>query len=436
MGQAAHPTDIPATRSIDARAGLYRRVAWRVLPILFAGYFVSYLDRVNVGFAQLQMASRLGISPAQYGFAAGVFFLGYVLFEVPSNLVLHRVGARRWLARIMLSWGAVSVLTAWTTSARMFEVMRFLLGVAEAGFFPGIIFYLATWFPAARRGRMLALFAAAVPISGVIGNPLSGWILAATDGSLRFAGWQWLFIIEGLPAIVVGVALLRLLPDRPADARWLSAGERALLAHDLEVESRQHAVRGAWRGLSDGRVWFSALIYFGFVMGLYGVGFWLPTIVRHAGFRSATSIGLVSAIPFACGALAMLAVGYLNDRTQRRRFWFVLPAVVCSVGLAGAALFAQRPLPAIAFLTLATMGTMAQLAAFWPLPTAFLGGVAAAGGIAVINSIGNLAGFLAPYGVGLVTEATGHVSPALLALAAIVLVLGVAALALPKDVDR
>src|ERR1700754_4960618 len=304
----------------------YRKVTWRLAPLLMLFYVVAYLDRVNVGFAKLQMTSDLGLSDAVYGFGAGIFFLGYFIFEIPSNVILHKVGARVWIARIMVSWGVISMLTMFVTTPTMFYVMRFLLGLAEAGFFPGIILYLTYWYPAHRRGRMTTWFMTAIAISGVVGGPLSGYILKAFDGANGWHGWQWLFLLEGIPSVIVGIMVFVMLDDRISKAKWLTKEERKLLQRNIEAEDAAKEDPPIRAVLSSPRVWLMSLIYFSFVIGLYGVSFWLPTLIKATGVKDAFSIGLLSAIPFAAAVVAMVLISRSADRLRERRWHLALPA--------------------------------------------------------------------------------------------------------------
>ncbi|VWM11006.1 MFS transporter [Burkholderia lata] len=420
----------PALRVSEEAA--YRKVAWRLMPLLLLCYLVSYLDRVNVGFAKLQMAGDLGLSDAAYGLGAGIFFFGYFIFEVPSNLILHRIGARVWIARIMVTWGAVSALTMFVTTPTAFYAMRFLLGAAEAGFFPGVILYLTYWYPAHRRGRITTVFMTAVALSGVVGGPISGYILKAFDGANGWHGWQWLYLLEGLPSIVAGLLVYTLLDDRIAHAKWLSEDERALLERNVNAEEavKSHLSLGAV--LANPRVWLMCAIYFSFVIGLYGVGFWLPTLIHATGVADPLTIGLLSTVPYALAVVAMIAIARSSDRHRERRWHLAVPGAMGTIGLVLAVGWANQTGLAIAALTLATMGILTAIPLFWSLPTAFLGGTAAAAGIAMINSIGNLAGFLGPYLMGLLKQLTASNDAGLYMMAGCMALGGLLALSLPK----
>lgn len=411
-------------------AATLRRVTRRLIPFLFLLYIANYLDRVNVSFAALQMNRDLGFSGTAYGLGAGMFFLGYCLFQVPSNLVLERVGARRWIGSIMITWGAIASSMMLVRGVAGFYALRFLLGVVEAGFFPGMIFYLATWFPAAERARAVARFMTAIPLSGVVGGPLSGWLLG-WNGVAGLAGWQWLFLLEGLPSVLLGAAALRYLTDRPADAAWLPAEGRAWLARRLELERADSAARHGLslrQALLDGVVWRLGLLYFLIVVGLYGQGLWLPQIIRGSSHLSDWTVGLLSAAPALAAALAMVAIAAHSDRSGERHAHVAVPLVAGALGFAGTAAVLDSPGVATAALSLAAIGFTGALGPFWALPTSFLSGAAAAGGIALINSLGNVAGFAGPYLVGVVKDATGGFAGALIAFA--LLMLAGAALAL------
>ncbi|QBQ98234.1 MFS transporter [Paraburkholderia pallida] len=412
----------------------YRKVSWRLIPLLMLCYVVAYLDRVNVGFAKLQMSTALNLSDAVYGFGAGIFFIGYFLFEVPSNVILHRVGARVWIARIMVTWGIVSILTMFVTTPSMFYVMRFLLGLCEAGFFPGIILYLTYWYPAHRRGRMTTWFMTAIALSGVIGGPISGWILKSFDGANGWQGWQWLFLLEGLPSVIVGVLVFFVLDDRIGRAKWLSAEERALLERNIAAEDATKEDLPLAKVLTSGRVLVMSFTYFSFVMGLYGVSFWLPTIIKATGVKDALVIGLLAAIPFAAAVVGMLLAAKSADRMRERRWHIAIPAAIGALGLVLSVTWAHDTTLAMTALTIATIGILTTLPLFWSLPTAWLAGTGAAAGIALINSIGNLAGFLSPYAVGWLKQVTAANDSGMYMLAAFMILGGLLALCAPARV--
>ncbi|EUC14130.1 MFS transporter [Paraburkholderia hospita] len=434
MSSPANPLHHPGAGAPPStfEEATYRKVAWRLTPLLMLSYVVAYLDRVNVGFAKLGMSADLGLSDAVYGFGAGIFFIGYFIFEVPSNIILHRVGARVWIARIMVTWGIVSMLTMFVTTPTMFYVMRFLLGLAEAGFFPGIILYLTYWYPAHRRGRMTTWFMTAIAISGVVGGPISGYILKSFDGANGWHGWQWLFLLEGIPSIIVGILVFIVLDDRISKAKWLTKEERELLERNIAAEDATKEDHAIGKVMMSPRVLMMSLIYFSFVMGLYGVSFWLPTIIKSTGVTDAFTIGLLSAIPFAAAVVAMVFVARSADRMRERRWHVAVPGFVGALGLVLSVVWAHDTTLAMAGLTLATMGILTTLPLFWSLPTSFLAGTGAAAGIALINSIGNLAGFLSPYAVGWLKQATAGNAAGMCMLAAFMVLGGVLAVSVPS----
>jgi MFS family permease len=429
--------------ALDLDERTHRKVTRRLIPFLFLCYILAYLDRVNVGFARLQMQADLAFSDTAYGIGAGIFFIGYFFFEVPSNLLMRRVGARLWIARIMIVWGLVSAASMFVNSVASFYVIRFLLGVAEAGFFPGIIWYLTQWYTRARRAQIIALFMTAIAVSGVVGGPLSGWILDVMDGVSGMRGWRWLYLLEGLPSVVVGFMVLRYLDDGPQTATWLTPDERALVQRRLaEDEERKQADGATAHRVGDafrsGRVWACCAIYFGAVMGIYGVTFWLPQIISETITRDPLTIGLVSTIPWGVAAVTMVLVGRHSDRTGERRWHIAIPAGVAAVFFVLSGLPALSGWAGVACLTVATAGVMAASSSFWVLPTAMLSGSAAAAGIAWINSVGNLSGYVSPYVLGAVRDATrdaahpnGNMLLALSVLAVSLLAAGVIVLALP-----
>jgi len=416
----------------SAADAVYRKVSWRLIPLLFLCYIAAYLDRVNVGFAKLQMTSALSLSDTVYGAGAGIFFVGYFIFEIPSNLMLHKVGAGKWIARIMVSWGILSAAMMFVTSATSFYIVRFLLGVAEAGFFPGIILYLTYWYPAERRGRATSLFLTAVAFAGIIGGPLSGWILHSLDKVAGLAGWQWLFVLEALPSLVLGVMAWFFLEDRVKNARWLTEDERDTIAQDVASEESHKFDEPVARVLMNPKVWLLALVYFGIVSGLYGVSFWLPSIIKAMGVGDPLDIGLVSAIPWAFGVIAMYLVARSADRLRESRWHTAISCVLGAVGLEISVAFHNDVYLSMAGLTLCTMGIMSALPVSWSNPTALLAGTAAAAGIALINSVGNLAGFVIPLIIGVIKDKTHSTDLGLHMLAAWMILSAIAVLSLPK----
>ncbi len=408
-----------------------RKVSARLIPFLMICYFVAYLDRVNVGFAALTMNKSLGLTATMFGFGSGIFFVTYFLFEVPSNLALDRFGARKWIARIMFSWGILSALMAFIPNIAQatglgneatFYILRALLGFAEAGFFPGIIFYLTLWYPSVYRGRIVGALMAAIPLSSAIGSPISGMILGM-HGIAGLEGWQWLFVIEAAPALVLAFVTYFYLTDLPADAQWLEADERAWLRDRLHAERRQREAAqtlSVWEVMRNPRVWALALVYFGLVACNYGVGFWLPQIIKAFGLTNFAT-GWVTAIPYAIGAIFMVWYGYHSDATGERKGHTAIGLLIAAAGIAASTLTGNPTLTIIAF-TIGACGVFGTLPVFWTLPTAVLSGTAAAAGIAAINSIGNLAGFAGPYAMGWIKDQTGSFTGGLLLIAALAII--------------
>jgi ACS family tartrate transporter-like MFS transporter len=394
-------------------AAVLRKLTWRLVPFLFLLYIVAYLDRINVGFAALQMREQLSFTDAVYGLGAGMFFAGYFFFQVPSNLALQRVGARRWIALLMILWGVISASMILVRGPRSFYALRFLLGAAEAGFFPGVILYLKNWFPARARARTVARFMTAAPLSGVVGGPLSGALLGLHLTAV-LAGWQWMFLLEGIPAVLLGGMALAYLVDRPEEARWLSDEERGWLIETLRHERSEVAEDPrVFAALGSGRVWMLATVYFGLNTVSYGVSLWLPTLIRSLSGVSNFTVGVLSAIPYVTAAIAMVAVGLHSDRSGERRWHTAIPAFAGAVALTVAA-YSTSVGPAILAISVAVLGVFSMTGPFWAMPTGLLSGTAAAAGIAFINSVGNLGGFVGPYVIGLVRTSTGQFKGGLL----------------------
>ncbi|MBV9081919.1 MAG: MFS transporter [Acidobacteriaceae bacterium] len=415
---AAAPTDYGA----EFEKRVYRRVTRRLIPFLFLCYIFAYLDRVNVGFAKLQMQGDLRMSDAVYGTAAGIFFIGYLFFQVPCNLALQRIGAKYWLGPIMIVWGIVSACTMLVKSGTGFYTVRFVLGIVESGFFPGVILYLTFWYTRKHRAKMVAAFMTAIPLSGLLGGPLSGWILdnLSSFGGLR--GWQWLFLIEAAPSVIAGVMAMLFLQDNPRSAKWLDENERSFLIDRLEAEEAVKRAAGAERhGVADAfrnyRVWLLCLVYFGTVTANYGIQFWLPQILKDTLTKDPLRIGLLTAIPYTTAAITMVLVGHHSDVTQERRWHVALAAVAGALGLAASAIPGIPGVVGLIALTVASASVVSASSTFWSLPTSYLSGSAASAGIAWINSIGNLGGFAGPYLVGKIRDATHSTTPALLVLA-------------------
>jgi D-galactonate transporter len=410
---------LPPLSAQEIETSVLSRLTWRLVPFLFLLYIVAYLDRINVGFAALQMQEQLKFSDRVYGLGAGVFFAGYFLFQLPSNLVLHRVGARRWIALLMIVWGVIASSMISVRTPEGFYGLRFLLGAAEAGFFPGMILYLKTWFPEAARARAVALFMTAGPLSGVVGGPISG-VLLSLPHRAGLAGWQWLFLIEGLPAMILGVVVFFSLADHPRDARWLSEEQRAWLLATLEREGAAQSTEQQSDLPSvffSGKIWLLVFVYFGLNTCSYGISLWLPKLLQSASRESNLFIGLVSAVPYLAAAVAMVLVGQHSDRTGERRWHVSISAFVGAAALLAGGY--ANSLPAIvAALSIALMSVSSMVGPFWVLPTKFLQGTAAAAGIALINSLGNLGGFFGSYVIGAVRTSTGSFRGGLLIAAA------------------
>jgi len=405
----------------------------RLLPFLFVIYVIAFLDRVNFGYAALEMNSALGINAEIFGLLSGIFFLGYLIFEIPSNIILQRIGARIWITRIMISWGIVVIITAAATTSLQMGVLRFVLGIAEAGFFPGVILYLTFWFPRKELAKAVAIFMAALTVANIIGAPVSTWIL---DNIHWFGieGWRWLFILEGLPAVIFGVITWLYLTDRPGDAQWLEPEEKAWLTAQLDREKENSRINGGHRDFrsifKDIRIWHLGGIYCMLTIGLYGLGFWMPQIIRtlNANFSN-FEIGLVMILPYAAGCIAMILWSRHSDTTGERRWHTAIPPLAGGIGLLGSGLVAD-PIAAYLLLILATVGIYSTFGSFWTLPALFLTGISAAVGIATINSIGNLGGFIGPSLMGLLTQVTGSMNAGLIAIGACLIFSGLLAIAI------
>jgi MFS family permease len=392
---------------------LFRKIALRVLPLAMLGFFLSYLDRVNIGFAQEHLSAELGFSYSVYGLGAGLFFVGYFIFEIPSNLILARVGARKWIARIMITWGIISGLTFLVNSEAMFYLLRFLLGVAEAGFIPGVLFYMSQWFPASRRGRAWGVFYIALASSGLIGGPVSGLILDGMDNVAGLAGWQWLFIAEAIPTVLLGIVILRFLQEDYRTVRWLSDAERARLGALLEAEApagEHPKLRTVFR---SPLIWLLTAIYFSYNFALYGISFWLPNLIRDLGIKSDVAVGFISALPSLAAIISMVAFGYSSDRRGERKKHIAAAFALSAIGFVLCIVAGDHVILGIVGLMLANAGALSIPAIFWSFQTSMLTGTALAGGIALINSTGNLAGFAAPYLIGAVKDATASAAIAL-----------------------
>ncbi|MHB8353153.1 MAG: MFS transporter [Burkholderiales bacterium] len=417
-------------------AVVYKKVDRRIIPFLFLCYILAYLDRVNVGFAKLQMGHDLGLSDAAYAAGAGIFFIGYFFFEVPSNVLLKRFGARLWIARIMITWGIVSTAMMFMTGEQSFYVMRFILGLAEAGFFPGVIYYLTLWYPSRQRATRTAGFVAAIALAGVIGNPLSGAIMDLFSGALGIAGWQWLFILEGIPSILVGFWVIYYLDSSIQDAKWLTADEKTVLTRAVEEEEKHKPHTRLSDAFKSGRVYLLCAIYFTLMVGLYGIAFWLPTLIKAFGVKGYLNVGLLAAIPYGVCTLGMIWLSRHSDRTGERRIHYVLNVSAGALGLVLSGMFATNPVISIMCLSIATLGVVGSMPLFWPMPSAFLTGTAAAAGIGIVNSVGNLGGYFGPNIPVWVKQYSSDPSAALYTIAAILMVGALLVLLfIPKSVN-
>ncbi|RTL51832.1 MAG: MFS transporter [Bradyrhizobiaceae bacterium] len=417
----------------ELEARVLRKITIRIVPFVMLLYFIAFIDRVNIGFAALTMNKDLGFSPSVFGFGAGIFFFGYFLFEVPSNIALHKFGARIWIARVMITWGLISGGMAFITGATSFYVLRFLLGAAEAGFFPGIILYLSYWFPARNRAAVTAVFMAAAPLSTALGSPVSGALLQM-HGIMGFAGWQWMFIIEAIPAVLLGIVVLFFLTDRPEKAMWLDDSERKWLVDAMASENAAKAGTAShsiWRGLADMRVLALALVYFGTSAGLYTLGIWSPQIIKAFGLSS-LQIGFVNAIPAIVAVVAMVLWARHSDRTNERTWHVVLMCLFAAAGLIFAG-FASGVVAVLVALTVVNVGVSCSKPPLWSMPTLFLSGSAAATGIATINSIGNLGGFAGPAMIGWIKDLTGSFAGGLYFVAGLLTLSAIITLALSRS---
>ncbi|ALE54934.1 MFS transporter [Paraburkholderia sp. SIMBA_055] len=421
MTSASHAQAVPfaSTSDEELERQAVSKTAWRLLPLLTLAFIFNYIDRTSVGFAALSMNADLGLSATQFGWGAGILFAGYCLLEVPSNLMLYRYGARRWLARIMITWGIAAAATSLAIGPKSFYFARFVLGVAEAGFFPGVTFYLASWFPARYRTRMLAWFMVGVPVSSILSGPLSG-LLLSMHGLLGLAGWKWMFILQGLPASIIGIIVLVMLRDTPSQASWLSDAERQALIRALASEHREKEKKDLRGALKDKRVLILTGIQFGFVLGSYGIGIWLPTILKAHGL-SISAISLVSTVPYIFATVAMLTWARAVDRSGKKILNLLLTCLFGAGGMIVAAVFSGF-WPAMIGITLAVIGVTTARAVFWSIPTRFLSGAAAAGGFAFINSVGTFGGFAGPFLVGWLKDITGSFAMGMLGMAAMLLV--------------
>jgi D-galactonate transporter len=429
---------VPAGSEADR---IYRKVTWHLIPFLAALWVLAWLDRVNIGFAKLQMLSDLKFSETVYGLGAGIFFIGYFLFEVPSNMLLERIGAKKTIARITIGWGIVSILMLFTTTPTQFYILRFLLGVFEAGFYPGIILYLTYWYPSEPRSKAFGLFMSASAVAGIIGGPLAGVIMTSLNNYHGMHGWQWLFLIEGIPSVIAGFVTLAYLTDKPMQAAWLTESEREFLRRDLERDAaaigpREHNFLASLRNM---KLWSLVAIFFCIIAANSTLTFWAPTIVRDMGVSDSLHVGLLIGVVYLFGACGMIANGHFADKTRRTTLHVSGAALLGATAMAAIAIFAQNPVFAFIALTVAVVGTMSAIPVFWQLPSLYVSGTAAAAGVAMINSIANLAGFGAPYAMGVIKDTGGSLSAGLLGVAVIEAVGALLILLLirpPKPVEK
>ncbi len=410
------PVSLSAAADLDA---VYGKIAKRIVPFMGLLFLMAWLDRYNLGFAKLQMVTDLGFSEAVYGFGSGIVYLGYMLFEIPSNLLLERIGARKTFARITILWGITSIATMFVKTALWFYILRFLLGSFEAGLLPGVVLYLTYWFPARRRAQMVAGFLTSIPLSAILGGPISGWIMGSMGGRAGLANWQWLFVLEGIPSIVVGLLALLIIVDKPAVASWLTKREKRLVLADLEADHREAGPRehGFGQALKLPRVWLLTIIHFCGVSANVTIGFWVPTIIQGLGVKSSLNIGMLSAVPYTAALIGIVLVSRHSDRALERRYHAALPCLACAIGLVGIGMFAHTPALAFAALVVAVAGALSYNGAFWQIPPMLLAGSAAAGGIALINSLGSLSGWVGPSVVGWLKDVTGKTSAGLYVVA-------------------
>lgn len=429
----------PSALSAEGSTAIYRKITWKLIPFLCLCYLAAYLDRINIGLAKLQMASQLELSEAAFGLGAGLFFVGYILFEVPSNLILQRVGARMWIARIMITWGLLSAGTMFVTTPMQFYIIRFLLGVAEAGFLPGVLFYLTKWFPSYRRGRIISLFMIGLPLSSVIGGPLSGWIMSHFDQTHGMHGWQWLFLLEGLPSVLLGVMTIWVLPNSVEQASWLSNDEKSQVASELKADEEEAS--GAKHRFRDGffnlKVWMLGGIDFSILLSAYAMGFWMPTFIRNAGVIDVAHIGMLTALPSIAALVGMLAISASSDRYRERRWHIIVPFIVGAAAMGISTFFAHNVLMTVLLFSVAQAAIIGAVPVFFSLPGTFLKDTAAATGFALACSVANIAGLVSNSVMGLALDLTGSSGGALWFFAVCLLLSCLLVIALPaKLVNR
>lgn len=411
--------------SASAEDGVIRKIAWRLMPLIIVCYLFAFFDRINISFAKTALQTDLGLSNAAYGFGASLFVLGYVLFEVPSNLLLYRFGPRRWIARIMISWGIATAAMIFVHTEWQFYALRFIIGAMEAGFAPGIIYYLTLWFPKKYRGRMTSTFFLATAFSGIIGAPVSGLVLKYLDGSLGLEGWRWLFLVGGLPCLLLGAIVLMRFDDRVEDANWLKPSERALISGQLQKQSEAIGRSSFWRSLAAPGVLLLGFIYFLIQIASYGLNFWAPDLIKTAGSNNPAFTGFLTAVPYICGAISMIVVGRLSDSSGERAKFVAALIFAAALGFFAAGYFDKNIVMLICALALLGAGVVAAIPTFWTLPPKMMTGVEAAGGIALINTLGQLGGIVSPNLVGIVKDYSGSTTPALYVIGALCLLCGV-----------
>jgi D-galactonate transporter len=431
--------ECPLRQTADDLDAIYRKIAKRLIPFLVLLFLMAWLDRYNLGFAKLQMVNDLGFSEAVYGFGAGIVYLGYMLFEIPSNLFLEKIGARRTFARITILWGLTSMAMALVKTPTSFYILRFLLGSFEAGLLPGVILYFTYWFPARWRAQMVAAFLTSIPLSAIVGGPISGWVMGSMEGRAGLANWQWLFVLEGIPSIVVGLVAFVVVVDKPAAANWLTEDEKRLVIADLDADRLNAGPRehGFSRALRLPRVWLLTVIHFCALSSNVTIGFWVPSIIQGFGVTNTLEIGMLSTVPYIAALIGMVLVGRHSDRTLERRYHAALPCVACAGGLIGIGVFAHTPAFAFGALVVAVASALCYNGAFWQLPPMLLSGTAAAGGIALINALGNLSGWIGPSMVGWLEDVTGKTSTGLYVVAGLEIIAAIVILLfIPAPDDR
>ncbi|REG50992.1 nitrate/nitrite transporter NarK [Paraburkholderia sp. BL6669N2] len=424
------------TDSCDDAQSVYRRIVWRLCPILFFSYVIACIDRTNIGFAKIQMQSEIGLTDTVYGFGAGIFFIGYFLFELPSNLFLQRYGARRWISRIMVSWGVVSILMCTVHSPLTFYILRFLLGVAEAGLLPGVIFFLLSWLPRVRRSRFIAIIYSGSALSGIIGGPLSGYLMGRLEHFGGLGGWQWMFVLEGLPALVLAAVLYFTLDDAPQDAKWLSSPEKELVIARLDTHPGPGARDTIGGALRSGRLWWLTFIYFSQAAGYVGMTLWLPSLIHSSGVKSVEKAGILSSLPYIAAIVMTYFVSRSADQRNEYRWHVIVPQLIAAVGLVSSTYFTHDTIASLFCLALALSGAIAAAPPFWALPSEFLRGTGASAGVALISATGNLGGFASPFLIGFVRDVTGRTEIALWIIAGILVAGAIAVALLPKNVGN